>query len=310
MKIGLRLKKSDGDPRGWSVEVDGYEITFSDEGEGSPIVFLHGGILSAHAWRSVTPLLKDHARCVAVDLFGTGQSTLADDDSADGRPTAGRPSTDGANSWKEHLARFDAFIDALDLSTDVTLVMHGWASIVGLGWARDHEDRVRGLAYMEAITHPVDWTELPPSFRAALEYARSDDGQDYVMGSDGFFDDAIVAQTVTAMDSTVVEEHRARLGPVGEHRRALYQALLDIPVGGEPSDATSLVEGLEDWLESTTIPKLVILGEPGYLVTQSGREKAQAVADSVARVSGAHLLPEESPQLVGMFLRLWHEQLS
>ena len=48
-------------------------------GTGAPIVFLHGGALTAHTWDLVCLALCDKFRCVALDLRGHGDSAWADE---------------------------------------------------------------------------------------------------------------------------------------------------------------------------------------------------------------------------------------
>ena len=43
-------------------------------GDGEPIVFLHGGALTAHSWDLVCLGLRDRYRCLALDLRGHGDS--------------------------------------------------------------------------------------------------------------------------------------------------------------------------------------------------------------------------------------------
>ena len=49
------------------------------EGEGTPIVFLHGMGTSAASWAAVAGLLADRFTTVAVDLLGHGASPVPDD---------------------------------------------------------------------------------------------------------------------------------------------------------------------------------------------------------------------------------------
>jgi pimeloyl-ACP methyl ester carboxylesterase len=48
-------------------------------GPGDPVIFLHGGALSAHTWDLVCLDLSDRFHCVALDLRGHGESEWADD---------------------------------------------------------------------------------------------------------------------------------------------------------------------------------------------------------------------------------------
>ena len=286
-------------PKTKRLDVNGLGMAYKDAGSGRPIVFLHGGVGSMYMWRNVMPHLTPYARCVAVDLVGTGKS-----DRVNGSTAA------SAYSWATHIAYLDDFLASCGIVNDVTLVMHGWGSVVGLTWALQNEDRVSGLAYMEAITRPLAWHELPGSFRDAVKLARSDDGERYMVQSDEYFDHCLVDQVDTPLPSNVRMEYLRNFGRVGEERRAQLAALTGIPIGGKPKEAAKDIRQMGEWLKSTAIPKLLILGEPGYLLTDFGRRSAsQITQQSVARVSGTHLLPEESPDVVGRFLRLWWQQL-
>ena len=43
----------------------------------------------------------------------------------------------------------------------ITFVVHDWGSALGFHWANRNRDRVKGIAYMEAIVRPVVWSEWP-----------------------------------------------------------------------------------------------------------------------------------------------------
>jgi haloalkane dehalogenase len=45
-----------------------------DEGQGDPIVFLHGNPTSSYLWRNVIPHVLELGRCIAPDLIGMGDS--------------------------------------------------------------------------------------------------------------------------------------------------------------------------------------------------------------------------------------------
>ena len=51
-----------------SVEVLGQRMAYVDEGEGDPIVFLHGNPTSSYLWRNILPYLIPHGRCIAPDF--------------------------------------------------------------------------------------------------------------------------------------------------------------------------------------------------------------------------------------------------
>ena len=93
------------------LEVKGSKIHYIEEGEGDPILFLHGNPTSNYLWRNIIPHLASQGRCIAPDLIGMGKS--------------GKPDIDyGFHDTYEYL---DAFIKKLGLK-NVTLVLHDWGS--------------------------------------------------------------------------------------------------------------------------------------------------------------------------------------
>lgn len=276
------------------LSVGGLELAYTDVGAGRPVVFLHGGVGSTYLWRGVIPHLAEDARCIAVDVAGTGQS--------DRVPHA----TSSSYSWPLHVGYLEGFLDRLGVGNQMTLVMHGWGSIIGLSWAAHHSSRLAGLAYMEAVTRPLAWHEIPESCREIVKRARSDEGEHYVMERDDFFDEWMRDQVLSPLPPEAVEAYRRAFGSQGDARRAVHTALNELPLGGRPRQSAQLLRRVSDWLKEVEIPKLLILGRPGYLVTEFGRNAAKNIANqSMVHVSGRHLLPEESPELVAMFLRLW-----
>jgi haloalkane dehalogenase len=306
-KISRRKRRpkkiaSSGEPhKKTTVEVLGLPMAFTDIGSGPPLVFIHGGISSSYLWRDVIPRQVPEARCIAVDLPGTGDSGRPDATGTD--PATGKKIPFG---WQDHVAYLDAFFDAIGVGSNITLVLHGWGSIVGLEWARTNEQRLRGICHIEAITRPLAWHEFPEPFRRAIQRARSPDGRGYVIESDECFQHLIDTQVLRPLAPDVQTEYRRAFGQPGESRRALLSALNLIPANGKPQESATLVKGLGTWFKESDIPKLLVLGRPGYLVTGRTRDLAERLLNqTVVTVHGAHLLPEESPEAIAFFLSLW-----
>src|SRR5438105_2541860 len=68
-------KKSAASPYGKKrLEVLGRSMAYVDEGQGDPIVFLHGNPTSSYLWRNIIPHVQALGRCIALDLIGMGDS--------------------------------------------------------------------------------------------------------------------------------------------------------------------------------------------------------------------------------------------
>ncbi len=65
------------------VEILGRTMAYLEQGEGRPIVLLHGNPTSSFLWRDVIAELTGLGRCVAPDLIGMGDSDKLPADDAE-----------------------------------------------------------------------------------------------------------------------------------------------------------------------------------------------------------------------------------
>ncbi|MEO1203886.1 MAG: alpha/beta fold hydrolase, partial [Pseudomonadota bacterium] len=131
------------------LTVNGKRIAYAEMGSGDAIVFQHGNPTSSYLWRNIMPALAGRGRCIAVDLIGMGDSDKLDD------------SGPGRYRFAEHRDYLFAAWEQLELGDRVTLVLHDWGSALGFDWARQNAERVAGIAYMEGIVKPVEWSDWP-----------------------------------------------------------------------------------------------------------------------------------------------------
>ena len=150
--------------------VNGKRLAYVEEGHGDPIVLLHGNPTSSYLWRNVIPELITSGRVIAPDLVGQGDSEKLSASEGPGRYTFG--------VVYKYLA---GLLSQLDAEQNVALVGHDWGSALGFHWARNHPDLVRGIAYMEALVSPVEWSEWPESGRGIFQGFRSGKGEDLVL---------------------------------------------------------------------------------------------------------------------------------
>src|SRR6266576_2350023 len=106
-RIADPISAADPHPRR-RISVLDTEMSFVDTGQGDPIVFLHGNPTSSYLWRNIIPYLGEHARCLAPDLIGMGQSGK---------------STTQAYRFVDHARYLYAWFDTLGLTKNVTLVL-------------------------------------------------------------------------------------------------------------------------------------------------------------------------------------------
>jgi pimeloyl-ACP methyl ester carboxylesterase len=120
------------------ASVAGVSTTFLDVGSGSTIVALHGVPTSSVLYEPLIPGLSGY-RLVAPDLLGQGDTET---------PITGPLSY---AAYKNHL---DAFLAAIPPG-DFWLLVHDLGGILGLEWAADHPERVRGIVVLSTT---VTWS--------------------------------------------------------------------------------------------------------------------------------------------------------
>ena len=59
-----------------TIQLDGRTVNYKDQGQGQPVVLIHGFPVDHNAWNSVGNLLKEHHRVIQPDLPGFGGSQL------------------------------------------------------------------------------------------------------------------------------------------------------------------------------------------------------------------------------------------
>ena len=123
-------------------------IHYVDEGPEDPadatetLLFLHGNPTWSFLYREPIRSLSEKYRCVAPDYLGFGLS-----EKPPAREFSYRP--------EDHAAVVEEFIEALDLE-DVVLVVHDWGGPIGLSYALDHPENVRGLVVQNTFMWPTD----------------------------------------------------------------------------------------------------------------------------------------------------------
>ncbi len=111
------------------VQVNGAPLHYVDEGNGPPLLMLHGNPTWSYLYRHLIKALRREFRCIAVDLPGFGMS--------------GAPHGFGYTP-KEHANMVAPFLDKLDIK-DATLIAHDWGGPIGLAAMFQTEGRITRL---------------------------------------------------------------------------------------------------------------------------------------------------------------------
>ena len=277
------------------VKIDGTDMAYVDTGSGAPIVFLHGNPTSSYLWRNVVPHVAGMGRCLAPDLIGMGGSGKA---------------PDGSYRFVDHARYLDAWFAALDLRSDVTLVVHDWGSALGFDWANRNRASVRGIAYMEAIVTPLQWSDWPVAATNIFRSLRSPAGEEIVLQKNVFVERILPASVMRKLSEAEMEHYRRPFLTPGESRRPTLTWPRQIPLDGEPTEVVAIVNDYAGWLNNAIVPKLFINADPGTILIGRQRELCRTWRNQrEVTVKGLHFVQEDSPHEIGNAIANWYREI-
>ncbi|MDE3145010.1 MAG: haloalkane dehalogenase [Bacteroidota bacterium] len=120
--------------------VNGTSIFYYEQGQGDPILFLHGIPSSSYLWRNIIPLVSTQGRAIAFDLAGYGKSGIP-------------PNND--YSILSQYSYVKGFIDSLQLK-NITLVVNDLGSLLGLKYAIENPSNIKRIVFIEAAFMPTE----------------------------------------------------------------------------------------------------------------------------------------------------------
>ena len=279
------------------AEVNGRRMAYVETGDpdGDPIVFLHGNPTSSYLWRNIIPYAERFGRCVALDLIGMGDSEKLPDSGPE------------RYRFVEHREYLHALLAQLDVTRNVTLVIHDWGSALGFDWANRNRAAVKGIAYMEAIVKSRSWDDFPERARPAFEGFRSPAGEKMVLEENFFVERMLPGSILRDLTDEEMTEYRRPFAEPGESRRPTLTWPRQIPIDGEPADVTAIVDAFAAWIATAAFPKLFINAEPGAILGEGeSRDFCRSwVNQTEVTVKGSHFIQEDSPDEIGRALADW-----
>jgi len=278
------------------ADVLGSRMHYVEHGSGDPVLFLHGQPTWSYLWRQVMPELEGKGRLIAVDLIGYGLSD--------------RP--DIYYEIEDHIRYLDAFIESLGLKR-LTIVGHDWGSFFGFHYARRHPERIKGLAFMEAMLFPIPGYEVfDTETRQFFETLRaSQQNAERMMVDENLFIESILpAMTLRTLEQHELDAYRAPWADPAA-RWILCKFPQKLCIGGEPAEIHDMQMAYMDWLQKSALPKLLIHADPGLLVSP---EAATWYRDQLPNTEivyigpGLHYLQEDRPREIGAAIAQWMER--
>lgn len=232
------------------LEINGFRLHYLDEGHGDPVVMLHGNPTWSFFYRNLVMSFRESHRMIAPDHIGCGLSDKPDDEAYNYR-------------LEQRIEDLEAFLDQLGIDSNITLVLHDWGGMIGMGYAVRHPDRIRRIVVLNTSafhlpkTKPLPW-QIWLGRNTKL-------GEFLILRMNAFCRGAArMCASSYSMSKRVKEGYLHPYGSVND-RIGILRFVQDIPLKpGDPSfDAvTSIEEGLEKLKEK---PMLICWGDRDFV---------------------------------------------
>jgi haloalkane dehalogenase len=264
------------------VDQDGLRMHYVDEGDGDPVLLLHGEPTWSFLYRKMIPPLAGVARCIAPDYFGFGRSD--------------KPTEPEWYSYDRHVESIVRLVRELDLRR-LTLVVQDWGGPIGFRVAVEHRARIARVVVMNtgigARAPGEEWLRFQAFMRRV--------GTEIVAGQ------LVRLSLVQPVSDEAIAGYDAPF-PVPEARVGIVQFPELVATSADhPSGAAML--RVRDSLRELDVPALVLFSDSDPIFS---RRAAELVAELLPRaeldppVEGAgHFLQEDRGEWLGERVARW-----
>jgi haloalkane dehalogenase len=266
------------------LALDGVQLHYVDEGEGPPLLLLHGNPTWSFLYRDIILGLRDRFRCVAVDYPGFGLSAAP--------PGYGFTPA-------EHAGALERLVTELDLR-ELTMMVQDWGGPIGFAVAVRHPDRFRAFVIGNTFAWPMTANRGARIFSGVLG---SPVGGVLIKRFNLFVEGALgrgVRRRKLAPE--VMEAYRGPF-PTPESRRPVHVFPREIIA------ATPFLAEVERGLDALRDRRALIVWpdrDPAFRVTERERwERLFPDHRTVILAGAGHYIQEEAPDEIVAAIREW-----
>jgi haloalkane dehalogenase len=193
------------------------------------------------------------------------------------------------------------------------MVLHDWGSGLGFHYAMNHEEKINGLAFMEAIVKPMSWSDFGAQFKMGFKLLRTPGIGWFMIHVMNIFVNQILPQaTIRQLTEQEKQRYRAPFKTI-KSRKPIRQWPLEIPIDGKPADIHQIVETYSRKLQQSKIPKLLLYATPGGIINRENLEWCKTNLTNLNTVhvgKGIHYLQEDHPNIIGKELAQWYKGIN
>ena len=250
MQINSPLFKSEYPFKNNYFDLNGLKYHYLDEGEGAPVIMIHGNPSWSFYYRNLVCELRSTQRVIVPDHIGCGLS----DKPADSQYSY---------TLKQRVDDLDTFLSNLQLKQKVTLVLHDWGGMIGMAWAIRHPEQIARLVILNTAAFHLPTTK---KFPLPLKICRNTQlGTFLVQGFNLFARGAAFVGCQRKRMSAELRKIYCSPYDNWQHRVATLRFIQDIPL--QPADpGYDLISQVESGLEQfSKLPICICWGEKDFV---------------------------------------------
>ena len=228
------------------ISINGHALSYLDEGQGSPVVMLHGNPTWSFYYRKLVNILQNNHRVIVPDHMGCGFS-----DKPQNYPYL----------LKTHIDNTEKLLAELNIDK-FSLVVHDWGGAIGMGLAARKSDRVKSIVVMNTAAFRSQSIPLRISLcRIPIL------GDIIVRGFNGFAKGAVTMAVTKKMNPEIAREY---ISPYNswKNRIALLRFVQDIPLSRKDKSWDTLVAIEKSLIQFQNTPILVLWGGKDFCFTR------------------------------------------
>jgi pimeloyl-ACP methyl ester carboxylesterase len=247
---------------GSNLRLHGTQLHYLDEGEGEPVVMVHGNPTWSFYYRNLVLALRKQYRTIVPDHIGCGLSEKPDD-------------VQYEYTLQTRIDDLESLLEHLDVKEKITLVLHDWGGMIGMGYAARHPERVKRLVLMNTAAFHLPSSK---SFPLPLRIVRDTPIGSFLVRHMNVFSAA--AATVCCKRKRMTEQVRdGYLSPYDSYsnRIAVLRFVEDIPLqpGDRSYEIVSKVQSSLPQFQKT--PTLICWGEKDFVFDRHFREEWERI---------------------------------
>ena len=227
------------------LDLNGQQYHYLNEGSGEPVVMVHGNPSWSFYYRNLVTTLSQQFQCIVPDHIGCGLSDKPADKDYD-------------YTLEQRINDLETLLEHLGIKQNITLVVHDWGGMIGMGYAARHPERIKRLVILNTAAFNLP---TPKKFPIPLWICRNTYlGTVLVRGFNAF---SSIASYVGVKRTAMPKEIRqAYVSPFNswKNRISTLRFVQDIPLLPHHKNY-QLIEGIDQNLQRfQEIPTIICWG--------------------------------------------------